>query len=87
MDREAWNLTYRWHMQRIKNFYSDQYSDVLDGIKELLKLLLVVLRLILSPLLVLIISFDLRKYYKQLKTYDKEGRERVRKHIERSEKN
>lgn len=87
MDREAWNLTYRWHIQKLKNWYLDQWYDILDVLEELLKLVWIILRLLLSPMLwIFVLMFDLRTYYKQLKTYDQESRERVRKHIERSEK-
>ncbi|ENW78391.1 hypothetical protein F909_04080 [Acinetobacter sp. ANC 3929] len=88
MDKEAWDLTCRWHIQKVKNFYSDQWCDLKDALEELLKLFMITLRIVLSPFAwILILAVELRCYYKQLKTYDKESRERVRKHIERSEKN
>ena len=86
MDREALNLARRWNMQKIKHWYSDAWCDLLDSLEDFLHLLLLITRLLLSPVLVLICIFDIRSTYKKLNTYDKESRERVRKHIERSEK-
>lgn len=87
MDREALNLARRWNVQKMKHWYSNMWCDLLDALEEFLHLLFIILRLILSPVLVLICIFDIRSTYKKLNTYDKENRERVRKHIERSEKN
>ena len=87
MDREALNLARRWNMQKIKHWYSNIWCDLLDSLEDFLHLMLLILRLLLSPILVLIYIFDIRSTYKKLNTYDKESRERVRKHIEKSEKN
>lgn len=86
MDREALNLARRWNTQKIKHWYSNIWCDLLDSLEDFLHLMLLILRLLLSPILVLICIFDIRSTYKKLNTYDKESRERVRKHIERSEK-
>jgi hypothetical protein len=87
MDREALNLARRWNTQKMKHWYSDLWNDLLDALEEFLKLLLIILRLVLSPILMIIYIVGIRSVYKQLQGYNVESRERVRKHIERSEKN
>lgn len=87
MDREALNLARRWNVQKMKHWYSDAWNDLIDALKEFLKLLLIILRLVLSPILMIFYIVGIGYVYKQLKDYNKESRERVRKHIERSEKN
>ena len=86
MNKEALNLAIRWNVQKMKHWYSDAWCDLLDSLEEFLKLLLILLRLVLSPALVLICIFDIRSTYKKLNNYGKESREQVRKHIERSER-
>jgi hypothetical protein len=51
MDREALNLARRWNTQKMKHWYSDAWCDLLDSLEEFLKLLLILLRLVLSPIL------------------------------------
>lgn len=87
MDREALNLARRWNVQKMKHWYSDAWCDLLDSLEGFLKLLLILLRLVLSPILMIIYIVGIRSVYKQLQDYNKESRERVRKHIEKSEKN
>lgn len=87
MDREALNLARRWNTQKMKHWYSDAWCDLLDSLEEFLKLLLILLRLVLSPILMIFYIVGIRSVYKQLQGYNIESRERVRKHIERSEKN
>ncbi len=85
MDREALNLARRWNVQKMKHWYSDAWNDLIDALEEFLKLLLIILRLVLSPILMIFYIVGIGPVYKQLKDYNKESRERVRKHIERSE--
>ena len=87
MDREALNLARRWNVQKMKHWYSDAWCDLLDSLEEFLKLLLILLRLVLSPILMIFYIVGIRSVYKQLQDYNEESRERVRKQIERSEKN
>ena len=87
MDREALNLARRWNVQKMKHWYSDAWNDLIDSLEEFLKLLLIISRLVLSPILMIFCIVGIGSAYKQLKDYNKESRERVRKHIERSEKN
>ncbi|HIQ36237.1 MULTISPECIES: hypothetical protein [Acinetobacter] len=87
MDREALNLARRWNVQKMKHWYSDAWNDLIDSLEEFLKLLLIISRLVLSPILMIFYIVGIGSAYKQLKDYNKESRERVRKHIERSEKN
>jgi len=87
MDREALNLARRWNVQKMKHWYSDAWDDLIDSLEEFLKLLLIISRLVLSPILMIFYIVGIGSAYKQLKDYNKESRERVRKHIERSEKN
>lgn len=87
MDREALNLARRWNVQKMKHWYSDAWNDLIDSLEEFLKLLLIISRLVLSPILMIFYIVGIGSAYKQLKDYNKESRERVRKHLERSEKN
>ena len=87
MDREALNLARRWNVQKMKHWYSDAWCDLLDSLEGFLKLLLILLRLVLSPILMIFYILGVRSVYKQLLDYDNDSRERVRKHIEKSENN
>ncbi|WP_312969045.1 hypothetical protein [Acinetobacter gerneri] len=85
MDKEALNLATRWNTQKMKHWYKDNWYDLLDGLKELVILLWIVARLVLSPILMFFYIIGIGSVYKQLLSYNEESRQCVRNHIERSE--
>ncbi|WPE80210.1 hypothetical protein SB581_12130 [Acinetobacter baumannii] len=78
MDKEALKLAIGWNTWKVKEWFSDQWYDLLDGLESLLKLLLIVLRLLLSPVVIILYILGVKSVYKQIKAFDEDYRNKVK---------
>ena len=81
MDREALKLAIGWNTWKVKEWYSDNWCDLLGGLESLLKLLLIILRLLLSPVLIIFYILGIKSIYKQIKAFDEVRRDKVKARI------
>ena len=90
IDKEALTLSSRWLIQQVKVWYKTRFIHLCKGCYEILKSMLYIVwaltLLLLSPVIVIYLSFSLIGNYKQLLSkYNETGRERIERHLNRSE--
>ena len=90
IDKEALILSARWLIQQVKVWYKTRFIHLYKGCYEILKSMLYIvwslILLLLSPIIVIYLSFSLISNYKQLVSkYNEIGRERIARHLNRSE--
>lgn len=84
MDKDALNLTYRWQKQFLKNWFKDNWYDAIDYLESSIRFLVVVLRIIFSPILIVYVLWQFKGVYEQIASGEA-NREKVRKKIEQAE--
>lgn len=80
MDIDAVRLVLKWNIKSLKDWYLRQWYDALDCAEAFLRLLLIVLRIILSPIVVLLRFAKFRSEYKEVVS-GKVDREKLRKNL------
>ncbi|EHU1903002.1 hypothetical protein PTV76_003195 [Acinetobacter baumannii] len=78
MDKEALKLAIGWNTWKVKEWLSDNWCDLLDGLEAFLKLLLIILRLLLAPVLIIFYVLGVKSVYKQIKEFDADRRNKVK---------
>lgn len=89
--KEALILSSRWSIQQVKMWYKTRFIHLYKGCYEILKSMLYIFwsltLLLLSPVIVIYLSFSLigNGYKEIVSNYNKTGRENIEKHLNRSE--
>ncbi|HGF9347994.1 MULTISPECIES: hypothetical protein [Acinetobacter] len=82
VDVDALKLTLQWQGFFLKGWFKDQWYDLLDYLEVTLKILLILLRVLYSPILIIYVIWQTKKMYRQIASGEV-NREKVRSHIKR----
>ncbi|PRO33715.1 hypothetical protein [Acinetobacter baumannii] len=82
VDVDALKLTLQWQGFFLKGWFKDQWYDLLDYLEVTLKILLILLRVLYSPILIIYVIWQTKKMYRQI-ACGEVNREKVRSHIKR----
>lgn len=82
VDADALKLTLQWQAFFLKGWFKDQWFDLKDYAEASLKLLLIILRILFSPILIVYVIWQTRKMYGQIASGEA-NREKVRNHIKK----
>ncbi|MEE8097715.1 hypothetical protein V3N00_15890 [Acinetobacter baumannii] len=82
VDVDALKLTLQWQGFFLKGWFEDQWCDLKDYAEASLKLPLIILRILFSPLLIIYVIWQTRKMYEQIASGEA-NREKVRNHIKK----
>lgn len=82
VDVDALKLTLQWQGFFLKGWFEDHWCDLKDYAEASLKLLLIILRILFSPILIIYVIWQTRKMYEQIASGEV-NREKVRNHIKK----
>jgi hypothetical protein len=82
MDKDALKLAYQWQKNFLKGWFKDQWYDAIDCLEAILKLFLIMVRILLSPILIIYVLWQFKGIYKQIASGEA-NREKIRKHIKK----
>lgn len=85
VDVDALKLTLKWQAFFLKGWFKDQWYDLLDYLEATLKILLILLRVLFSPILIIYVIWHTKVMYRQIANGEA-NREKVRAHIKKYSK-
>ncbi|WP_332605464.1 hypothetical protein [Acinetobacter sp. ESBL14] len=82
VDVDALKLTLQWQGFFLKGWFKDQWHDLKDYVEASLKILLIIIRVLFSPILIIYVIWQTKGMYRQIASGGT-NREKVRNHIKK----